>query len=303
MAWTRMADGGAQPHASVMNVFDTYRCIECSYEYTTWRRLCVRCGRRGLVRPCVTPSQVVVVQPEDPDGRSIKNTPRQKVKHIATGIDGADRVFGTKGIVFPSTILFGGAQGCGKSSMALQIAAGVGGDRVLYFAAEQPAEDVASRVDQLGLTEKLEDMVTVCKDRDGADNMEVIRERLARTKRDFIVIDSLSTLVDPDNDTKEDLKNRVTYAKWFYTYSKTQKKVVLLVSWLNKESDFAGMRAIQYIVDTVCKIEIVEGSKSQVRVLHCPEKNRFASTAAKAFFLMLDTGLVEVPGMQEIVED
>ena len=230
-------------------------------------------------------------------GRLAREIERAPPPLIPTGIEGVDRVFTGGGIPLPSVTMLGGGQGSGKSSLALQIAAGVGGRRVLYFSAEEAEAQVGNRIDRLGLADALGDMRIV-----DTDDMAEICDEMTSSRRSVVIVDSFNVLRDPDLDTADKNANQMARAEWFYDHVKgsgttLHPRALILVMRLNKEDDIAGARDMQYLIDIVMAITRVN---KNLRRLACDEKNRFGELT-EAKFLMMKSGLVEVND-HELVE-
>ena len=115
--------------------------------------------RRPGAVPCGHPPSVR--RPPDPL-REVANRPAPR---LSVGIHEVDRVLGG-GLVPGALVLLGGEPGIGKSTLVLEIAAGVarceapgvagqadGGTDVLYASGEESADQLHLRADRLGLTD------------------------------------------------------------------------------------------------------------------------------------------------------
>lgn len=74
-------------------------------------------------------------------------------EHISTGIAKLDTMLSEKGYFKGSSILISGTSGTGKSSIAAHLAASVckQGKRCIYFAFEEPAEQIIRNMESIGL--------------------------------------------------------------------------------------------------------------------------------------------------------
>ncbi len=284
-----------------------FRCGKCHSTTAVFTIRCKNCGLEGMLEPASSDTAKPIVMPPPlsaAEKQSLKNKAPQVWRRITTLMPGVDRVLGGTGFATPSVCLLGGGQGCGKSTLCLQIAAGVaqtlGAKAVLYVAIEEPAGDVRARTDRIGLTDQLGDM-RIMDTENGAGDLAQLKPVLTDKAIKFVVIDSISVLADSELDTNDAGKNMATRAKWIYENSRADQRSYLLIARLNKENDFHGVRDLQYALDTISRIDRVDG-KRNLRKLWCPEKNRCASTDEIAYLVMLGGGFVEVSGMDELVE-
>ncbi|MGH2477507.1 MAG: ATPase domain-containing protein, partial [Candidatus Limnocylindrales bacterium] len=130
-------------------------CQSCGEAFLRWEGQCRACGGwNSLVETVVRASART---PRVAPGRTGTGTGRvaladigeSDVPRLATGIGELDRVLGG-GLVPGSLILLGGEPGIGKSTLLLQVAAGLARP-VLYATGEESAAQVRLRAGRLGL--------------------------------------------------------------------------------------------------------------------------------------------------------
>ncbi len=236
---------------------------------------------------------------------------------IDTGIPGMNRVLGAGrmtpdvyGLHCPGFYLFGGGPGAGKTTLLLHMASTIvlpkakpdGEDGILYISSEQPPEEINANARGLGLLEKLRHL-RVWYSRDIND----IMIRVKKMNPKVIVYDSLNKLEDPVRDTGERHKNKVAIAKTILDDAFKNDRGVIAISHLNKEDDFAGFRELQHDVGAamlLTRVGLETGDKvndakrkrkSSMRMLQCPEKNRYGDIEERAFFRMGKRTFEEVP--------
>ena len=275
--------------------FPQYTCDRCSIVSKKWRPKCPRCLRVGAMHPVG-----MEPKPPPPKYQPASATRPMHVERLVTGISSVDDVFGG-GLPTGAAIVLAAGQGCGKSTLALQIAAGVGGRRAFYVSAEEPPDRVRLRIDQLGLADRLAN---------GANGMDMpipdlrdmgdIRDAMASTTRALVVVDSLSQLRDARQDTPDRQQNLLRNAMWFFHDATRSKRCYLLIGRLNKKDDIAGIRDVEYELDATAHL-IRNGRLG--RKIVCPEKNRFHETGIVREMMMTAKGLVPCTGYVEAPED
>lgn len=208
----------------------------------------------------------------------------------AVGIGELDRVLGG-GLVAGSLVLLGGEPGIGKSTLLLQVAAGVAvaGGGVLYATGEESASQVRLRAGRLGFA-------------DGAvgDAIRVVAETgvgritdLARAERPaLLVVDSVQTVASEELDGPPGSVGQVREATLrLMELAKAEAIPVILVGHVTKDGTLAGPKTLEHLVDVVLS---VEGDRTAGLRLLRAAKNRYGSTEEVGVFEMGDRGLTEV---------
>jgi predicted ATP-dependent serine protease len=270
-----------------------YRCETCNRLLQVYDARCPFCWQAGSVVPNLPHLR-------RPPADTLGDAPRMQIERLSTGLDSLDRVFGGTasgghGMARPSCVLLSGGQGGGKSTLALQIAAGVGAHRALYLASEEPREQIRDRVERLRRLEELRAMRLL-----EVHDMAEVAQAMRGCTRTLVIVDSLNELVDARHDTADENANALRRVQWFFDQAKATQRVVLLVAQLNKDDYIAGHRKIQYKPDAAVRIDRVGRLK---RVVSCPVKNRFGEVGVEATFLMMESGLVEVPDVAEAQDE
>lgn len=200
----------------------------------------------------------------------LKDVVPKKEPRIKTSLDELNRVLGG-GVVPGSMILLGGDPGIGKSTLLLQVSqqlAATGGT-VLYVSGEESAEQIKLRAQRLGDAEN--DFYLFAE-----TGMQDIRETIEKLQPDYVIIDSIQTMTQPDISSVAGSVSQVreTTAE-LLKIAKSNEIAVFVVGHVTKEGSIAGPRMLEHMVDTVLYFE---GDKYQsFRILRAV-KNRFGST-------------------------
>jgi DNA repair protein RadA/Sms len=191
------------------------------------------------------------------------------------------------GIVPGSLVLIGGDPGIGKSTLLLQVCGMLAatGDRVLYVAAEESAQQVKLRAERFGLNA---DSLFVLAETNLDSIIASIRELGPRV----VVVDSIQTVYSDVLSSSPGSVSQVRDCTLQLMQLAKQTHVpIFLVGHVTKEGTIAGPRVLEHIVDAVLYLE---GDRfSSYRLLRAV-KNRFGSTDEVGIFEMSDAGLTEV---------
>ena len=269
-------------------------CQSCGTAVPRWEGQCRSCGEWNTL--------VETVVRDEPRRRPVAvpagGTP-VPLSHAAdapaeirrpVGIGELDRVLGG-GLVAGSVVLLGGEPGIGKSTLLLQVAAGVAedGSGVLYATGEESAAQVRLRAARLGLTTG-----------PAADRIRVVAEtgvdrivELARAERPgLLVVDSVQTVASDELDGPPGSVGQVREAALrLMELAKADGVPVVLVGHVTKDGTLAGPKTLEHLVDVVLS---VEGDRTGGLRLVRATKNRYGSTEEVGVFEMADRGLVEV---------
>ena len=249
-------------------------CSACGHESARWFGRCPACGAWNTAAEAPAGGA--------PAARSARPT-------RARGLGELDRVLGG-GIVPGSLVLVGGDPGIGKSTLLLQLASALAGEksgrRVLYVSGEESEEQVRLRASRLGVIPG--GLLILCE-----TDLEAVLEAAASVRPDALVVDSIQTLARADLEGAAGSVSQVRECGLaLLHYAKGSRTAVFLVGHVTKDGAVAGPRVLEHMVDAVLYLE---GERYQhYRVLRAA-KNRFGSTHELGVFEMTDAGLVEVP--------
>ncbi len=267
-------------------------CQACGAVAPRWSGKCEACGEWNSI------IEEAPVQPVA--GAGGKPQPKGRAGHlvglkgdepapprILSGMAEFDRVTGG-GLVPGSGVLIGGDPGIGKSTLLIQVLAGLAraGHRVVYVSGEEAIAQVRLRAERLGLGDAPVLLATLTS----------VPDILATITEDGLplvtVIDSIQTLWTPVIEAAPGTVSQLRAgAEALIRFAKQKGACVLLVGHVTKDGQIAGPKVIEHMVDTVLYFEGDPGH--QFRILRAV-KNRFGPTDEIGVFEMSDRGLSEV---------
>ena len=178
-----------------------FYCTNCGNESPKWQGRCAACGEWNTMEEHIEKPVAAGKAKPAPVGQS--RTP-QRLREVvsdgeirfSTGMGELDRVLGG-GAVAGSLVLVGGAPGIGKSTLLLQICNSLcAGRKVLYISGEESERQLKLRAERLGVSP--EELFILSETR-----LSDILEAVEATKPDILMVDSVQTLYNEEND-KED---------------------------------------------------------------------------------------------------
>ena len=218
--------------------------------------------------------------------RPISRVDAAAVPRRLTGIREFDRVLGG-GIVPGALMLIGGDPGIGKSTLLLQVAAGISDEYgpVLYVSGEESAVQTRMRAERLG---KVSDKLFVLTETNLDENIAAACE----LQPSLVVIDSIQTMYSPDIPSAPGSVGQVRESTGkLLRFAKETNIPVAIIGHVTKEGNIAGPRLLEHMVDVVLYFE---GERNYAfRVLRAM-KNRFGSVNESGIFSMEETGLGEI---------
>jgi DNA repair protein RadA/Sms len=235
-----------------------------------------------------------------PEAVTLADVAAPAVPRTPTGLAEVDRVLGG-GLVAGSLVLVGGEPGVGKSTLLLQVAAGVAvaSGSVLYATGEESAAQVRLRASRLGLVAGPAGMATEVL---ATGDVGTIAEHARATRPALVVVDSIQTMTVDELEGPAGSVGQVREsALRLMDLAKGESIAVILVGHVTKEGSIAGPKTLEHLVDAVLELG---GERSGVlRVLRA-SKNRFGSTEEIGVLELGERGLTEVedPGRAFLVE-
>ncbi|EDP67614.1 predicted repair protein [Carnobacterium sp. AT7] len=272
-------------------------CQACGYESPKWMGRCPNCGSWNQMEEETMADKNdrrsrVSMTGKAAKAEAIQDINVSKVPRIKTQLKELNRVLGG-GVVPGSLVLIGGDPGIGKSTLLLQVSAqlNLAGGKVLYVSGEESASQIKMRAIRLGVK--------------GSDfyiypetDMGAIRQTIEDLKPDYVIIDSIQTMNQPDitgaigsvSQVRESTADLLKIAK-------TNNIAIFIVGHVTKEGSIAGPRMLEHMVDTVLYFE---GERHHTFRILRAVKNRFGSTNEIGIFEMREGGLVEVLNPSEM---
>ena len=275
-----------------------FYCTNCGNETPRWQGKCPACGAWNTIEEHIEkPSAGSVKTKAAPVGQSKRPQRLQEISsegetRFSTGMGELDRVLGS-GAVAGSLVLVSGAPGIGKSTLLLQICNSLCADRsVLYVSGEESERQLKLRAERLGVAP--ESLFVLSETR-----LSDILEAAAETKPDILIVDSIQTLYNEENDSSPGSVSQVKDCTMsMMQLSKSNGITVFVVGHINKDGNIAGPKVLEHMVDCVLYFE--GDPNSSYRLLRAA-KNRFGSTNEIGVFEMQDSGLTEVPNPSQML--
>ncbi|RME74330.1 MAG: DNA repair protein RadA [Chloroflexi bacterium] len=273
-----------------------YVCQECGSAQPKWMGRCPDCGEWNTLVETLVEDRPASRGPAS-TGRTERGKPLPLSAIAADGYRRArlpmeefNRVLGG-GLVPGSLILIGGDPGIGKSTLLLQMSAGLAElGTVLYVSGEESAQQIKLRADRLGISA---DNLYLLPE----TNMTAILDHVQQLSPQCLVVDSIQTMYLEELQSAPGSVSQVREcAARFQDVAKGRSIPVFLIGHVTKTGAIAGPRVLEHIVDTVLYLE---GEQFHTYRLLRSVKNRFGATNEVGIFEMSDTGLQEVPNPSE----
>lgn len=274
-----------------------FYCTACGNETPKWQGRCPACGAWNTMEEHIEKPVAAGKAKSAPVGMSRKPQKLSEVDtgseiRFPTGMGELDRVLGG-GAVAGSLVLVGGAPGIGKSTLLLQICNSLCmGRSVLYISGEESERQLKLRAVRLGVSPEALFILSETRLSDILESVEDI-------KPDILIIDSIQTLYNEDNESSPGSVSQVKDCTMSLMHlSKSQGITVFVVGHINKDGNIAGPKVLEHMVDCVLYFE--GDPNTSYRLLRAA-KNRFGSTNEIGVFEMRDVGLVEVPNPSQML--
>lgn len=274
-----------------------FYCTSCGNETPKWQGKCPACGEWNTLQEHIEKPAAIGRAKSAPVGVSrqaqkLSQLSTDNESRFSTGMGELDRVLGG-GAVSGSLVLVGGAPGIGKSTLLLQICNCLCRERkVLYVSGEESERQLKMRA------------VRLCVDAEGLyvlseTRLSDILESVDDLKPDILIVDSIQTLYNEDNESSPGSVSQVKDCTMtLMQLSKSEGITVFVVGHINKDGAIAGPKVLEHMVDCVLYFE--GDPNTSYRLLRAA-KNRFGSTNEIGVFEMADTGLIEVPNPSQML--
>lgn len=269
-----------------------YVCQSCGAVYPKWQGKCDACGEWNTIVEEKKSNEGFSNISEKKKGNKIDfvslNGESQTYKRLITNLSEINRVSGG-GLVPGSVILVGGDPGIGKSTLLLQICAGMANqlkeNTCFYISGEEAIDQVRIRAKRLGLADSPVRLASTTSVKD-------IIATLEKENPALVIIDSIQTMyLDEVESTPGSVAQVRAAAYELIKIAKKKGFTLFLVGHVTKQGAIAGPRVLEHMVDTVLYFEGDRGH--HFRILRAV-KNRFGATDEIGVFEMQDNGLIEV---------
>ncbi len=218
------------------------------------------------------------------DAIPLSDVPETSYVRDSTGLPALDHVLGG-GLVVASVVLLASPPGIGKTSLTLQMLAGLG-HRCLYVTGEETREQVALTARRVGAAST---KTYVFVER----RLERIFAKAREIRAQTIAIDSIQKMLCEDvagrPGTPAQLKECTGR---LVRYAKSTATALWLIGHVTSEGDIAGPRTIEHDVDVVLEMEAGAGMEGNERILRLSGKNRFGPGNAVGRLVLTDRGFV-----------
>jgi len=220
---------------------------------------------------------------------------------IDTGIKGLNRVFGTnrndprQGLHLPSSTIFAGGQGCGKTTLILKMLALIKERNSLLLSTEQVLSEIKASIVGTGLRQRAT-RIKAFSLLDYQSSIEVAMDQIEALDPRVVVVDSVSKLRHPGFKHRDRLGAQIEMVEILKRDAEQNNRATILVSHLTKQDQVSGARESAYDVSTVL---VLEKCDAHLRLLHCPEKNRFGDLSEKAYFRIDKHGIRDLTDTSE----
>ncbi len=274
----------------------SFFCQSCGYESLRWLGKCPGCKtwntfieeryskkdtKSSLQYPCK------VLQSPQP----ITEVIVEEKERFSSGIGEFDRVLGG-GVMPASVVLLTGDPGIGKSTLLLQVSAGLArqGHPLLYISGEESAHQIKRRGERIGACHP--NLLLAPE-----TNIDLVSEYVEQAKPKAVVIDSIQTLFDPELTSSPGNIAQIRDCTAALTRIAKEKGIsIFIVGHVTKEGLIAGPKVLEHMVDCVLHFE---GERHHTYRILRTIKNRFGPVSEIGVFVMEEGGLQEVPNPSE----
>lgn len=274
-----------------------FLCQSCGYVSPKYLGRCPNCGEwntlvEEVIQDTTDRRSRVSLTGKKAAPTRLKDVVPKKEPRVKTKLEELNRVLGG-GVVPGSMVLIGGDPGIGKSTLLLQVSqqlAATGG-KVLYVSGEESTEQIKMRAERLGA---VSDEFYLYPETD----MQSIRQAIEQLSPEYVIIDSIQTMTQPDITSAAGSVSQVREATAeLLQIAKTNQIAIFIVGHVTKEGSIAGPRMLEHMVDTVLYFE---GERHHSYRILRAVKNRFGSTNEIGIFEMREQGLIEVANPSQV---
>lgn len=203
-----------------------------------------------------------------------------------------NRVLGG-GVVGGSLVLIGGEPGIGKSTLMLQMALNLPGQKVLYVSGEESDQQIKMRAERLYQSTQSDCYILT------ETSTQNIFKQIEILEPSMVVIDSIQTLHSVHIESTPGSVSQVRECTAeLLRFAKESGTPVFIIGHITKDGAIAGPKILEHMVDTVLQFE---GDRHHVYRILRSIKNRFGAAAEMGIYEMNGGGLREVSNPSEIL--
>ncbi|HEY6453447.1 MAG TPA: DNA repair protein RadA [Steroidobacteraceae bacterium] len=261
-------------------------CRSCGGEALKWQGQCAHCKAwDSLERVSGARATTGRAGPAQSSALETASLAAAALARMSLGLSELDRVFGG-GLVPGSVTLLGGEPGIGKSTLLLQVAAGLSGHvPIIYASGEESVAQVALRAQRLKLDGTQVGLVADC-------SLDAILQLAGSRRCALLVIDSIQSMrLEAAESSAGSVVQLRECTAALVRHAKSHATAVMLVGHVTKDGAIAGPKLLEHLVDTV--LYFTSDAASRYRLLRAT-KNRFGPVNELGFFAMSEAGLKEV---------
>ena len=231
----------------------TFICQNCAYNSPKYLGRCPNCGSWSSFVEEVEVAEVknarVSLTGEKTKPMKLADVTSINVHRTKTEMEEFNRVLGG-GVVPGSLVLIGGDPGIGKSTLLLQVSTQLSQvGTVLYVSGEESAQQIKLRAERLGDIDSEFYLYA-------ETNMQSVRAEVERIQPDFLIIDSIQTIMSPEISGVQGSVSQVReVTAELMQLAKTNNIAIFIVGHVTKEGTLAGPRMLEHMVDTVLYFE------------------------------------------------
>lgn len=279
-----------------------YVCNDCGADFPRWQGQCNACGAWNTISE-ITVSAKPTSAAARAGGYSVSSGSKvygindvesnsEGGARISTGLGELDRTLGG-GLTEASVLMITGDPGAGKTTILTQMANYTSKERVvLYNTSEESLTQFSDRAkNRLKLVFDNNNMRL-----SSTPYLDELIAAIESEKAKIVIQDSIQTITSTDVTGSAGGITQIKYcATELNRYCKTNGITLILIGQVNKDSEMAGPKALEHIVDARIHIEVSESLRTMR-----PSKNRFGDTDQIGLFKMTEGGLREIKNPSEI---
>jgi predicted ATP-dependent serine protease len=206
----------------------------------------------------------------------------------STGLAPLDAVLGG-GLVAGAAIVMAGSAGCGKSTLTMQMLAGLN-LRALLATGEETVQQAGARARRIGALSRKVFIVA-------ETDLAIVFEHAHKMRAQVLMVDSIQTLVCGEVAGNPGSPTQVREcASRLVKFAKTTDISVIVTAHMTGDDRIAGPSTLRHLVDVVLELEAGARFEGNERILRCSGKNRFGPANVVGHFELTEKGLVAVDG-------